>query len=327
MAEKTHYSPSYFRLVALWALAETGLGGVMHALHIPFTGLFVGGFAVVTIALIGKQTQSAKALLTATLYVVLLKGVISPQSPPMAYVAVLFQGISGALLYGVFPTFFGVVIHPLLSMIESALQRVFMVTLFFGMAFWKALDDLSQRLAMQLGWEWTESTSVWIIAGWITLHAVWGLLLSFMIWKMASSVDHVKPLYKKALSQTITAKAVPKKTKKKKPLYLGLLLFFLTASLLLTYLDSWKLSQLVTVMLRSFLVVGLWFLIVIPIVKWGIQKWVSKRQAKDQNTLSLLMSELNLISQRVPAFWKVSNKNPFTLLLLLLYDAQNGEST
>jgi len=36
----------------LWALSESGLGGMMFALKIPFTGFFVGGFAVVMLGLI-----------------------------------------------------------------------------------------------------------------------------------------------------------------------------------------------------------------------------------------------------------------------------------
>ena len=40
------------RLTALWALSEAGLGGILHALQSPFTGLFVGGFAIILISLI-----------------------------------------------------------------------------------------------------------------------------------------------------------------------------------------------------------------------------------------------------------------------------------
>ena len=49
---KTQRLNAIQRLTALWAFTESGLGGIMHALQIPFTGLLVGGMAVIMISLI-----------------------------------------------------------------------------------------------------------------------------------------------------------------------------------------------------------------------------------------------------------------------------------
>ncbi|NJO01983.1 MAG: hypothetical protein HC880_10065 [Bacteroidia bacterium] len=38
------------RLTALWALNEAGLGGLMHAVRTPFTGVVVGGLAIMLIS-------------------------------------------------------------------------------------------------------------------------------------------------------------------------------------------------------------------------------------------------------------------------------------
>ncbi|MFZ9754542.1 MAG: hypothetical protein ACO3DK_00750 [Bacteroidia bacterium] len=38
--------------IAFWAFVESGLGGMMHAFHLPFTGIFIGGAAVVTLGAI-----------------------------------------------------------------------------------------------------------------------------------------------------------------------------------------------------------------------------------------------------------------------------------
>ncbi|MCB0574936.1 MAG: hypothetical protein KDC61_10270, partial [Saprospiraceae bacterium] len=77
------------RLTALWAFSESALGGVMHALKIPFTGLLVGGFAVLSIGMIAHVShRRAGAVLRATMLVVLVKAVVSPHSPPTAYLAV-----------------------------------------------------------------------------------------------------------------------------------------------------------------------------------------------------------------------------------------------
>ena len=46
------------RLTALWAFSESGLGGIMHALKIPFTGLVVGGMSVIMISFIAQLSAN-----------------------------------------------------------------------------------------------------------------------------------------------------------------------------------------------------------------------------------------------------------------------------
>jgi hypothetical protein len=84
----------------LWALSESGLGGMMFALKIPFTGFFVGGFAVVMLGLIAHFSYSNyKKTVEATVIVLLVKATVNPHLPPPAYLAVAFQGFSAALLF------------------------------------------------------------------------------------------------------------------------------------------------------------------------------------------------------------------------------------
>ena len=93
------------RLTALWALNEAGLGGLIHALRVPFTGIVVGSTAVVLIALIAFFAErKAKAILKATVIVLLIKAAASPHTPLPAYASVTFQGLAGALLFGLLPS-------------------------------------------------------------------------------------------------------------------------------------------------------------------------------------------------------------------------------
>ncbi|MDX5320402.1 MAG: hypothetical protein LPK45_04875, partial [Bacteroidota bacterium] len=77
------------RLIALWGLAESGLGGYMHAMKIPFTGIFVGGSAVIILSLLASLSEKRfQTLLRATLVVLLIKFTVSPHTSPFAYIAV-----------------------------------------------------------------------------------------------------------------------------------------------------------------------------------------------------------------------------------------------
>ena len=46
------------RLTALWAFSEAALGGLLHALHIPFSGVVLGGFAIMFISLIAYYSKN-----------------------------------------------------------------------------------------------------------------------------------------------------------------------------------------------------------------------------------------------------------------------------
>jgi hypothetical protein len=114
------------RLTALWALSESGLGGAMHAFKIPFTGFFLGGFAILIVCLIAyHSTNKWKAIIQATLLVILIKATASPQSPPMAYVAVAFQGLVGALFFSIMPFFrLAAIIFGMLASFEYCHSKV-----------------------------------------------------------------------------------------------------------------------------------------------------------------------------------------------------------
>ncbi|MCX7875007.1 MAG: hypothetical protein N2321_02445, partial [Melioribacteraceae bacterium] len=46
------------KLTTLWAFTESTLGGILHALRIPFTGLFVGSASVFFISLIAQYSKN-----------------------------------------------------------------------------------------------------------------------------------------------------------------------------------------------------------------------------------------------------------------------------
>ena len=89
----------YYRLIALWVLCEAFLGGIIHGLKIPVSGLVVGSGAIICICLIAFYVRVKGAIIKATIIVAIFKMMLSPQSPPAAYFAVLFQGCLGQMLF------------------------------------------------------------------------------------------------------------------------------------------------------------------------------------------------------------------------------------
>src|SRR5688500_16642386 len=88
-----------YRLIAVWALAEGFMGGILHGLHLPVTGLVVGSIAVCCLALLSQVSEYRSDILKATILVMAVKALLSPFSPPMAYFAVFSQGFLAAILF------------------------------------------------------------------------------------------------------------------------------------------------------------------------------------------------------------------------------------
>ncbi len=141
------------RLTALWALNEAGLGGLIHALRVPFTGIVVGSTAVVLIALIAFFAERrARAILKATVVVLLVKAAASPHTPLPAYVAVSFQGLAGALLFGLLPSIrLGALLLGLLALWQGAVQKLVVMSLLYGRSLWDSVDAVGHWILEKMG--------------------------------------------------------------------------------------------------------------------------------------------------------------------------------
>ncbi|MDT0632646.1 hypothetical protein RQM47_11045 [Rubrivirga sp. S365] len=173
------------RLTALWGLVEVGLGGALHALRLPLTGLLVGSSAVVLLALIAEAARRdgrsvRRTLLGATAVVLGVKAAASPHSPVGAYLAVAFQGGLATLALPTLGRRLGPLVLGVVALAESAVQRVLVMTILFGAAFWDAVDALVDLATRQLGavvgadLGGAGSGSVWLVSVYIGVHLVVG---------------------------------------------------------------------------------------------------------------------------------------------------------
>src|SRR5688572_14835069 len=142
------------RLIAVWALAEGVLGGVLHALHIPVTGLVVGSIAVCCLSLLARFRRRRGDLLKATLLVLLVKAMLSPHAPLAAYIAVLSQGLLAELFILSGRNFkLNCILFGFVTQLQSALLHIGKLVLVFGLEIWAAFDDYMNKLAQNIGLE------------------------------------------------------------------------------------------------------------------------------------------------------------------------------
>lgn len=324
-------------LTALWALSESGLGGIMHAFKIPFTGFFLGGFAIVIITLLaGIAHKKAKTILQATILVALVKAAASPHSPPMAYIAVGFQGLIGALFYGVIPSLkFAAPWFGAIALFESAIQKFLVMTLIFGKSIWEALDLFVNGILKDFYINSSFSFSYWLMGTYTIVYVVWGFIIGWWasgLWKhLLASQSEILLRYETLQKVSNPLKVSSRKKKTSKLWSAVFVLIFISSVFLLNNLGG-KAGYAIFRTIAALLLI--WF-VLNPILTCIIQRWLAKKRNTEQqqlaNILALVPELKNLVQ---PAYSLALQQQKgiskyksfvFNLLALsLFYDSDNN---
>lgn len=291
----------YIPLVALWAFVESGLGGMMHAMHLPFTGIFLGGFAVISISLIGHfEERPFSQILKATMIVMLLKASVNPLTSPMAYIAVGFQGLLGAVLFRLKSASSLVpLIFAFLSMIESAIQKFLVLTILFGTAWFKAIDKFSHSVLKSLGLKDDVPFALTIVSLYIGLYCIWGLVLGIWIHKIPGQIEKRRHLYDNLKPELpIESEKKLKNKKKFKGLSIIAALIFLSC-FLIPDKNPWVES--LTLILRTASIVVIWFLLILPLWK----KALARLKRKKYEETPLVIARMENLKNEVKPLYKL----------------------
>lgn len=271
------------RLTAVWALSECALGGIMHSLKIPFTGIFVGGLAVICIALIAFHADVIiKEVLKATVIVLMVKAGVSPHTPLPAYIAVAFQGLSGAVLFSTVKNFkIAAPVYGFIAISESAIQKFLFTTLIFGKSVWVALDLFVKSVLKDFHLSNDFSFSFWMVTLYISIYAVWGLMLGFFISGMPVALIEIKnEKLKIDKEQTFVTE------KKKSSEWFSYLLIL--AFIVIVFLMDGKINHVFYIILRSLAVTMMLFVIARPIIVLLINNFGKNKKDDFTKVMNLL---------------------------------------
>lgn len=303
-----------FRLTVLWAFSESGLGGIMHALKIPFTGFFVGGFAIIIIGLIAFFSEEnknrkavTKSILQATFLVCLAKAAISPQSPIGAYIAVAFQGLLGSVLFRLLPFKLAAPLFGTVALLESAFQKLLMLTILFGKSIWHAFDIFMDGLLKDLAIDSGYSYTFWLILVYALVYALWGFILGFWIGKLPSEIQLKKihvlkdytTFYKKSIIKVNNDHRNPKK----------LIFIFLTLFILLIIAFFFnQTNEVLFVLARTILVLFCLMFVLQPLLSWFLRRYILMR-SKHKPLVEQIISILPEINSLVKPAYQMASHN------------------
>lgn len=305
----------YYRLIALWVLCEGILGGMMHAVKIPFTGIIVSSGAVICICLIAYYVPAKGAILKATIIVAIFKMMLSPHTPPTAYVAVFFQGMMGQLLFFNRRFFrLSCILLAVFALVESAIQRIIVLTVLYGNNFWNALNEFIRKLTNETT---VNNYSLMVATGYIMLHAFIGLMVGVfagsIVWQSKSwSILHEEYLipYTNEKSNEQLKPAGTKRKKKRKYffIFIWIILIVLFAQSYFHIGAALLPPQIpLQILLRSILIVLSWYFLVSPLLTSLIKKWLSNQRIKSQSDISQVILMLPSTKYIFLKSWQLSS--------------------
>lgn len=305
--EQAYNSVVYYRLVALWVLCEAMLGGIIHGLKLPVSGLFVGGAAVIIISLMAYYTPQKGSILKATIIVAIFKMMLSPQSPPPAYFAVFFQGLLAELVFFNRKFFtLSCFLLAVLSMVESAIQRILVLMILYGAAFWKAVDGFLSKLTNEHP---VTHYSFYFAAGYIALHVLAGCFIGWI----CSSIPAKMMTWKKSIvpfNNTLATTVIEQSNKRKKnPFKTSLLVVWMV--LLALYIQSaipigkpiLSSNIILQIIVRSVIIVLSWWLLFSPLLTKWLQKILQRKQEQMPQAVKEITQLLPTIKAMVEQSW------------------------
>lgn len=311
------------RLTALWAFAESGLGGVLHAFQIPFTGLVIGGFAVIIITLIAKfSDHHYQQILKSFLIVLIVKAMVSPHTPVPAYLAISFQAIMGYGLFSLFKVnFLSIFLLSILAMMESAIQKLLILTFFFGQSLWKAADGLADFITQQLGLQqW--NGSYWLIVLYLLIYFIGGIATAWIAYKTIRQLSFTPELPEISLLVINDANENNKTSKTK--FWAGILLMLIISALLFFFSPENSSGWIAVIKTISWTIsaILIWYLILAPLLTRFIINLLKKKESRYQKEVTETMSVFPYIKKLSILAWQQSRKyrglKRITLFLSLL---------
>ena len=281
------------KLTALWALNESGLGGFLHVFNTPFTGLIVGGIAILLISLIAYYAENKwQTILKALVIVLIIKMAVSPYSPFGAYVAVSFQAVFGAFLFSKF-SWKGATITVLgmVTFLESALQKLLILTIVYGTELWEAINLYGIWVQKKLNFMSETSTTSFLITLYLLVYGVCGILAGIFIKNIIKIIANKNETDFFLEPEKSTSENQKKKVSfKAKVIWVWLItvaVIVLAFSFFGGNLFGWQ--KAIYILLRSFLILMLWYLVIGPFLLKMVRKYLNKKESQYKEDITNAM--------------------------------------
>jgi hypothetical protein len=302
--------PSQLRIAALWAFSEAFLGGILHGLQLPFTGLILSAFAAICMCALALKDYKRGKILHATLLVMIVKLTLSPHTPFTAYFAVLLQGCCAELLFACnVPYGIASYATAVFALMQSAFQQLIVLTVLFGMEGWKALDEFLNGVLETFSVEKTPYT-LYIVSGYLLLHLLAGIAAGRFASRLQRLQPWDKPVDFKRNSLSIDA---GKKRSAAATLFYWIVFIMLAALIYQVYAKedflSWITGKPLKLLFRAALIMVFWYFFLSPVIMRLLKQWLLKRKDAFSAEVEDILLLLPAMKAMVLYAWMLSGQH------------------
>jgi len=274
------------------------------------------------------------------LMVMAIKAMVSPHVPVNAYLAILFQGLTGELLFRFFPGRPAAYMLGFLSLLQSALQKILVMTLVFGMNLWSSVDVfvnyILQQFILPAAPEKPLSISLILISVYIAVHLVAGLIAALLGLHLQRKVKNYNGTDLRLTGELLTSEAGPKPRKKGLPkklswfLLTGMSLTILILTYLIPVFGKEQGSAALIMIIRSAGIMILWYFWLAPFILRLVKKLLHRQQTRYWQEIYTIMDIFPLLRRMTVQSWMETKGHallrrmilfPENLLLRLLHSA------
>ncbi len=284
--------------------------------------MFIGSGAVIFISLIGHYSDDKKAIMRSVMIVLLIKAGVSPHSPPLAYLAVTLQGAIGSLffmtgkLYRLSAIVFGMIV-----LLLSSMQKIILLTIIYGNNLWYSIDQFGIFITEKIPYINTVGeTSLWLIGIYSGLHLIAGGVSGYIAGILPELVKNkIVKVTPEELEYFITSSNIEIKKRKRrmwirKPSAILIILLAVLIVVLTYIFPEFSKSvalKAVIMIVRAFVLMGLWFFVVSPFVTRWYKRFFQNRKGKYAGEIENTLANLPLFRGVVNHSWKMTSDLPF----------------
>jgi len=197
-------------------------------------------------------------------------------------------------------------------MLESAIQKILVLTLFFGESIWKAMDSMIALLANQFG-SIVAKGSYWIVGIYLLLYLAGGLFIALLAYRIIKSFKTENPDFiLQVHADTAINKAGLKKSGQKnnfKKLWVLIGLMIGVSATLFVFADDNKTGWLAVAKSISWTLsaILIWFMLIGPLFTKAIQKVLQKKESRYSDEVLKTLSFLPVLRRITALAWQQSS--------------------
>lgn len=313
------HSTSIEKLTAIWALSESALGGVLHALRFPFRGTFISSAAVILISTIASFSYKRSRIIKACITVIGVKAVISPHTPITAYLSVFLQGLLGEIFF-IFRKFryLSTILFSVTVQLLNGFQKIIVLTLIFGAALWRTINNFLNYIIEEWFFiKFSDQTdySYLIISFYIGIHLIAGFIVGIVAYRIPVEIKMQidKQIVNDFSIEEINQKLDQKRKSEVRLKLSSVLIIIMSVTIIIaSYFypteNRFDVTAVLLMLIRAVAIIFFWFYIISPLISRLLRNKLVENKNNYKKEISEIVNQLPFLKTAVYTIWKSTSE-------------------